>query len=85
MSLVSTVKERPPMAKKKAAPKRTGRPPLPKGQKSVDRYAFRTSEAWKEWFGNFADFLRRDKADVAQDAIEEFAKLRGFPEPPPKR
>ena len=74
------------MAKKKAEPtepKRMGRPPIPGGAK-VETFTFRTRPEWKDWLSRFALHCRRDKADVIDDALEAFARSKGF-EAPPKR
>jgi hypothetical protein len=64
-------------------PKRMGRPPLESGAKT-DTFTLRTGPEWKEWLGRFALFCRREKSELIDDALEAYAKRRGF-EPPPKR
>jgi hypothetical protein len=44
----------------------------------------RGREAWKEWLSRFADSCRSDMVDLVDDALEAYAKQKGF-EPPPKR
>jgi hypothetical protein len=39
---------------------------------------------WKDWLSRFAEFHRSDMVDLIDDALEAFAKVKGF-EPPPKR
>jgi hypothetical protein len=73
--------------KRKSAPaeqaKRMGRPPLEQGAKT-ETFTLRIRPEWKDWLGRFALFCRRDKAELIDDALEAYAKQRGF-EVPPKR
>lgn len=70
------------MAKKRATPKK-GRPPSPEGPR-MHVLGIRGREAWKEWLSRFADSCRSDMVDLVDDALEAYAKQKGF-EPPPKR
>jgi hypothetical protein len=70
------------MAKKKSVPKR-GRPLTGKGPR-VQVLGIRGRQEWKDWLARFADFYRSDMVDLIDDALEAFAKAKGF-EPPPKR
>jgi hypothetical protein len=64
-------------------PKRMGRPPVLGGAKA-STFTLRVRDDWKDWLGRFAYFCRRDKADLIDEALEAFAKVKGF-ESPPKR
>jgi hypothetical protein len=70
------------MAKKKSVPKR-GRPPTLEGPR-VQVLGIRGRSEWKDWLSRFAYFHRSDMVDLIDDALEAFAKSKGF-EPPPKR
>ena len=61
-----------------------GRPPLPPEVKSDDRFGMRVSKMWKRWLIGLANFRRRDKADVINEALEDYATKWGY-EQPPKR
>jgi hypothetical protein len=37
---------------------------------------------WKEWLREFADFHRSEMVDLIDDALEAFAKVKGFRSPP---
>lgn len=69
------------MAKKKAT--RMGRPPAPAGPKK-HILGMRGAEEYKSWLVRFAQAERSDMVDLVDDALEAYAKQRGF-EPPPKR
>lgn len=74
-------------AAKKAAKKkanRMGRPPLPEEVKKDVRFGMRISKAMRRWLIGFANFRRRDKADLVYEALEEHAEKHGY-EAPPKR
>jgi hypothetical protein len=47
-------------------------------------FTIRVREEWKDWLSRFAFHCRRDKAEVVDDALEAYAKQKGF-DPPPKR
>jgi hypothetical protein len=70
------------MARKKTGPKR-GRPTTPEGPR-VQVLGIRGRPEWKEWLAKFADANRSDMVDLIDDALEAFAKAKGF-NPPPKR
>ena len=70
------------MARKKPPPKR-GRPPTLEGPR-YHVLGIRGREEWKDWLARFADANRGDMVDLIDDALEAYAKLKGF-EPPPKR
>lgn len=69
------------MAKKKSA--KVGRPPSQEGPR-IQVLGIRGRMAWKEWLVRFADANRRDMVDLIDDALEAYAKAKGF-EGPPKR
>ncbi len=68
---------------KKNAPKKAGRPPVAEGPRT-HALGIRAREEWKEWLTRFADHCRSDMVDVIDDALEAYAKAKGF-EAPPKR
>lgn len=70
----------PPMAKKRATPRRPAPPEGPK--KHI--LGIRGSEAFKDWLYRFAQTERSDMVDLVDDALAAYARARGF-EPPPKR
>jgi hypothetical protein len=70
------------MAKKKTSPKR-GRPPTQEGPRT-HVLGIRGRDEWKDWLARFADINRSDMVDLIDDALEAFAKVKGF-EAPPKR
>ena len=71
-----------PMAKKKPVAK-PGRPPSDEGPRT-HVLGIRGREEWKDWLARFADANRSDMVDLIDDALEAYAKTKGF-EPPPKR
>jgi hypothetical protein len=79
--MLSVLEER-SMAKKRTPPK-PGRPKTPEGPR-VQVLGIRGREDWKDWLVRFADANRSDMADLIDDALEAYAKIKGF-EPPPKR
>jgi hypothetical protein len=80
---MEAVLERNPVAKKKGSAKRIGRPPLAEGPR-IHVLGIRGREAWKEWLIRFAEHCRSDMVDLVDDALESYAKAKGF-EQPPKR
>lgn len=44
----------------------------------------RSTPEWKEWLLRFADHVRKDQADVVDEALLRYARAEGF-EQPPKR
>lgn len=70
-----------PMAKKKAEPKKFGRPPLEEGAKTA-KFTLRITPGWLTWFQDFATSKRKDKAVIAREAIARMAKEDGFKPPP---
>jgi hypothetical protein len=74
--------ERPTVAKKKAK-RGPGRPPSAEGPRT-HVLGIRAREDWKEWLARFADMNRSDMVDLIDDALEAYAKLKGF-DPPPRR
>jgi hypothetical protein len=88
--LETTEPERSIMARKRGSapeesqpPKRMGRPPSPEGARAI-ALTIRARPEWKEWLGRFAQHCRAEMAEVVDDALETYAKTKGF-EPPPKR
>lgn len=79
---MSVLLEANPVAKKKATPKR-GRPQSAEGPRT-QVLGIRAREEWKGWLARFADANRSDMVDLIDDALEAYAKIKGF-EPPPKR
>ncbi len=45
----------------------------------------RGSPEWKEWLGRLSKHCRMSTAVCVDQALMEFAKMRGFIEPPPER
>jgi hypothetical protein len=78
---MTAIEER-PMSRKKSVPK-LGRPPTAEGPR-VQVLGIRGRPEWKEWLARFADANRSDMVDLIDDALEAYAKTKGF-EPPPKR
>ena len=70
------------MARKPPTPK-LGRPPS-KERPRTHVLGIRGREAWKDWLARFADANRSDMVDLIDDALEAYAKAKGF-EAPPKR
>jgi hypothetical protein len=77
-----TLLQEKPMAKKMPAAK-PGRPPSEEGPRT-HALGIRAREEWKDWLSRFADANRSDMVDLIDDALEAYAKLKGF-EAPPKR
>jgi hypothetical protein len=72
------------MSRKKADPKLEGRAkPQPTRIRSGVTN-IRSSPEWKAWLQRFADFTRKDLADVVDEALLRYARAEGF-ELPPKR
>lgn len=71
------------MAKRKAAPKRMGRPPSPEGPR---RHVLnlRGRDEFKEWLAGFAHDQRADMADLVFEGLKMLAESRGY-QPPPAR
>lgn len=76
--------ETPPMAKKKAVTKRAGRPAAVGEGPKKQILGIRGRDAYKEWLARFAEAERSDMVDLVDDALEAYAKAKGF-EAPPKR
>jgi hypothetical protein len=72
-----------PMAKKKAAAKRAGRPAGP-GTPKKQILGIRGGEEYKQWLIKFALHERSDMVDLVDDALAAYAKAKGF-DVPPKR
>jgi hypothetical protein len=72
------------MSKKKAAPKKPGRPRTPDSI-AMTSLGIRCTEAWKQWLQDYANSRRKVMADLIDEAIEEHAEKRGYKPPPPKR
>lgn len=77
------------MAKKKqAAPEpeqaaKAARKPDPTRVRSIITN-IRSRQDWKNWLLRFADHVRKDQADVIDEALLRYARAEGF-ELPPKR
>jgi hypothetical protein len=67
--------------KKAAAARSPGRPVSEQGPR-VQVLGIRGRPEWKEWLRDFADFHRSEMVDLIDDALEAFAKTKGFRSPP---
>jgi hypothetical protein len=63
--------------------RKMGRPPSSEGPR-LHVLGIRGRADWKDWLSRFAESHRSDMVDLIDDALEAFAKVKGF-EPPPKR
>jgi hypothetical protein len=72
-----------PMAKKNVPKRPPGRPPTAEGPR-IQVLGIRGRPAWKDWLARFAYANRSDMVDLIDDALEAYAKVKGF-EAPPKR
>jgi hypothetical protein len=56
----------------------------PKSKQNV--LSIRGSEEWREWVHRFCDHVRiRSASDLIDQALVEYARVRGFTDPAPKR
>lgn len=67
------------MAKKKADAKPTG------GKGRTNLTNIRSTEDWKAWLDELAQFDRSTVADVIDHALVDYARAKGFPKPAPPR
>jgi hypothetical protein len=58
--------------------------PSPNEWQGTHVLGFGWRRGWEEWIRWFADVNRSDLVEVIDDALEAYAKVKGF-EPPPKR
>ena len=57
----------------------------PKGKTIAKTIAFKVSDPYAEWVDRFASFNRSTNAGLIDQALAEFAKIKGFTESPPER
>jgi hypothetical protein len=62
--------------------KRPGAAPAPAKPKTI---GVRASAEWADWIERLARHCRTDTAKLVDHAVAEYAKARGFDEPPPGR
>jgi hypothetical protein len=67
--------------KKEPTARSPGRPVSEAGPR-VQVLGIRGRPEWKEWLREFADFHRSEMVDLIDDALEAFAKTKGFRLPP---
>jgi hypothetical protein len=81
MAKKSEPSPRVPGKKKEPAARSPGRPVSEEGPR-VQVLGIRGRPDWKEWLREFADFHRSEMVDLIDDALEAFAKSKGFRLPP---
>jgi hypothetical protein len=72
---------RSPGDKKGAAARSPGRPVSEQGPR-VQVLGIRGRPEWKEWLREFAEIHRSEMVDLIDDALEAFARTKGFRSPP---
>lgn len=63
-----------------------GRPKKQRAEGQVPkRLSVASTPAWMDWLKRLGEHCRLKGADVIDQAVTEYAKARGFDEPPPPR
>lgn len=80
----SVAKKKPPEPVPDEPAKRLGRPKSETGTRD-HALVVRCREGWKGWTLGLAEFCREDTSDLVDHALVEYARLKGYQVPPPKR